>query len=251
MGELGRSLQEVTGGDLVAGCAGRDMAARDPYQEAGPRECDHDILYPRIAAGLALGLAIFCKTTAALFGFFPALAGILLARQPVGPLLKRLSAIYGLALVFPLISWLGMPQVDTFETTNLLFHQTFFFVDPLELLKNPLVMAPKNFSLLTEYVPYYLTWSAAVASVVSILYLGWRREHGVWLVASASLLPITVQIFVLQQMFPTRYPFPHIWPLLLLMGIAAARLQTDLKSRLGSGWVAPVVSVAVVVQPRQ
>ena len=202
-----------------------------------------------IAAGLALGLAIFCKTTAALFGYFPALAGFFLARRPMGPLLKRLSAIYGLALVFPLISWLGRPEVETFETTNILFHQpgTFFFVDPLELLKNPLIMAPKNFGLLTEYVPYYLTWSAAVASVVSILYLAWRREHGVWLVASASLLPITVQIFVLQQMFPTRYPFPHIWPLLLLMGIAAARLQTELKSRLGSGWVAPVVSVAVVV----
>ena len=200
-----------------------------------------------IAAGLALGLAIFCKTTAALFGFFPALAGILLARRPVGTLLKRLSAIYGLALVFPLISWLGKPQVDTFETTNLLFHQSFFFVDPLELLKNPLTMAPKNFGLLTEYVPYYLTWPAAAASLVSILYLGWRRQRGVWLVASVSLLPIAVQIFILQQMFPTRYPFPHIWPLLLLMGIAAARLHNELKSRLGSGWAGPVVSAAAVV----
>ena len=37
-------------------------------------------------------------------------------------------------------------------------------------LKNPLITAPKNFGLLTEYVPYYLTWSAAVASVVSILF---------------------------------------------------------------------------------
>ena len=200
-----------------------------------------------IAAGLALGLAIFCKTTAALFGFFPALAGVLLARRPAGPLLMRLSAIHGLALVFPLISWLGKPEVATFGTTNMLFHQTFFFVDPLELLKNPLIMAPKNFGLLMAYVPYYLTWPTAVASLVSILYLVWRREPGIWLLASVSLLPIAVQIFVLRQMFPTRYPFPHIWPLLLLIGIAAARLQTELKSRLGRGWAAAVVSAAVVV----
>ena len=200
-----------------------------------------------IAAGLALGLAIFCKTTAALFGFFPALAGFFLARRPMGSLLKRLSAIYGLALVFPLISCLGKPQVETFETTDLLFHQSFFFVDPLELLKNPLIMAPKNFGLFMEYVPYYLTWPAAAASLVSILYLAWRRQNGVWLAASVSLLPIAVQVFILQQMFPTRYPFPHIWPLLLLMGIAAARLHKELKSRPGSGWAAPAASAAAVM----
>ena len=108
-------------------------------------------------------------------------------------------------------------------------------------------MAQKNFGLFMEYVPYYLTWPAAAASLVSILYLAWRRQRGVWLAASVSLLPIAVQVFILQQMFPTRYPFPHIWPLLLLMGIAAARLHKELKSRSGSGWAAPAASAAAVM----
>lgn len=204
------------------------------------------------AAGLSLGLAIFTKTTAVLFGFFPALAGLILTPKPLGRLAARGALIYSVALIFPVVSWLAKPHVETFETTNMFLHQTFFFVQPEDFLQDPFAMASKNSRLLLGYVNYYLTWLTAVASILSLLYLTWRKVPKTWLLISVSLVPIAVQVFILKQMFPTRYPFPHIWPLLLLIGIAAVRLQSDLKSRLGplgSRWAAGAAVTALAAGP--
>jgi hypothetical protein len=42
----------------------------------------------------------------------------------------------------------------------------------------------------------------------------------VWVLASASLLPLLAQVFVLELMYPSRYPFPHFWPWLVLLAWA-------------------------------
>jgi hypothetical protein len=39
-----------------------------------------------------------------------------------------------------------------------------------------------------------------------------------------SILPLLVQVFILSLMFPSRWAFPHFWPWLVIVGMAAAGL---------------------------
>lgn len=200
-----------------------------------------------VLAGLAVGLAFFTKSTALLFAFFPALAGIWWQRGRPKALLAQLGTIYAIAAVFPLISWLGTPDVPTYETTNMVLHQSFFFAAPQELLENPFVVAAVNVPLFLDYVGSYLTWPVFLSALASLAYLSYRREWGAWLLFSVTLLPVLVEIFILKQMFPTRYPFPHIWPLLALVAIGIQRLYEDLKQRWETRRAAQVAAAALML----
>jgi 4-amino-4-deoxy-L-arabinose transferase-like glycosyltransferase len=200
-----------------------------------------------VFAGLAVGLGFFTKSTALLFAFFPVLAAFWWRRDRWKVLAGQLALIYGIALVFPVISWLGEPDVPTFETTNIVFHQSFFFAKPAELLAHPFAVAVVNVPLFFDYVSSYLTWPAFVAALAALGYLSYKREWVAWLLFSVTLLPLLVQIFILKQMFPTRYPFPHIWPLLLLTAIGIQRLFEDLKQRWETRRAAQAAAVALMV----
>jgi hypothetical protein len=200
-----------------------------------------------ILAGLALGLGFFTKSTALLFAFFPALAGIWWQRGRPKALLGQLAVLYAIAAVFPVISWLGTPDVPTYETTNMVLHQSFFFATPEELIGNPFAVAVVNVPLFLDYISSYLTWPALAASLAALGYLSYRREWVAWLLFSVALLPLLVQIFILKQMFPTRYPFPHIWPLLLLAGMGLLRLFEDLTQRWEPRRAAQVTAAALML----
>ncbi len=199
-----------------------------------------------LGPGLALGLGFFTKSTAALFGFFPLLAGLWLARGQGRRLAVALGVVYGVAAIFPLLSWAATPRAPMMPTHSLLVHQTSFFVSPLKLLRHPLAVAPANLRQLAEYIPAYLTWPLAVAALVAAVYLAWRRSLAGMAVFSAAWLPLLVQVFVL-EMFPTRYPFPHFWPCFVVVGMAAAAIPWP-KNRNAAALLA-VLAAAVVAGP--
>jgi 4-amino-4-deoxy-L-arabinose transferase-like glycosyltransferase len=175
-----------------------------------------------LGPALALGLGFFTKSTALLFAFFPLAAAAWLARDRGRRLLAPLAVIYGVAAIFPLLAWLAVPRAPMMQTHSLVLHQTSFFVAPAELLRNPFLAAPGNIRLLGAYIAAYVTVPVAVAALAAIVYLGWRRSVAALAVFSASVLPLIVQVFVLQKMFPSRYPFPHFWPWFVILGMAAA-----------------------------
>jgi hypothetical protein len=200
-----------------------------------------------ILAGLAVGLGFFTKSTALLFAFFPLLAAFWWRRAHGKILLRDLGIVYGVAAIFPLVSWLCEPDVPTYETTNIVFHQSFFFAKPAELLANPFAVAVVNVPLFLDYISAYLTWPAFAAALAALAYLSYRREWTAWLLFSVMLLPVLVQIFILKQMFPTRYPFPHIWPLLLVTAIGLQHLLADLKQRWDMRRAAQITAVALML----
>jgi hypothetical protein len=175
-------------------------------------------------AALALGLGLFTKQTVILFAFFPALAGIWLGRHRRRYLLSSLAFIYGAGLLSLALTWLLKPEAPTLGTHNVVLHHTGFYVQPAEFLKNPFVEASKNVALLGGYVSSYMTWSLALFALASLAHLTVKRRWEAWLVLSVSILPLLVQVFILSLMFPSRWAFPHFWPWLVVLGMAAADL---------------------------
>ena len=195
---------------------------------------------PAVWLGLALGLGFFIKSTAVLFWFFPLLAALWL-RGPKP--LPRLALAYSVALVFPLFSWAMVPRAPMMESHNIIVHQTSFFVDPREFVRHPFLVAPQNFRLVGEYMAAYFTIALVLTALAALGYLVYRRATPALLVISVSVLPLLVQIFLLQKMFPTRYPFPHVWPWLVVIGMAAAALP---KHR--AVWLAALLGVPMIVR---
>lgn len=195
---------------------------------------------PGLWVGLALGLGFFCKSTVVLFAFFPVLAAWWLRGPRAVP---RLLAAYGVAAVFPVLSWAVVPRAPMMQTHSVLVHQTSFFVAPGELLRHPLTVAPGNLLLLGQYLQAYLTLPVVLAAVAALLYLVWLRSAAAVVLVSVSVLPWLFQVFTLQKMFPTRYLFPHVWPWLVIIGMAIARLPHP-RAR----WLAAVVAIPLVVR---
>ncbi len=175
-------------------------------------------------AALAMGLGLFTKQTVILFAFFPALAGIFYIRKQPRRLLASLVFIYGAGVCFLVLNWLMKPEAPTLGTYSTLLHHTGFYVAPAEFLKNPFVEASKNFPLLGGYISTYMTLSLAFFAMAALAYLTVRRRWEALLLASVSVLPLLVQVFILSLMFPSRWAFPHFWPWLVIVGMAAVDL---------------------------
>jgi len=185
-----------------------------------------------------------------LFAFFPLVAAWWLrGPQPV----PRLLAAYGVAAVFPVLSWAAVPRAPMMQTHSVLVHQTSFFVAPAELLRHPLTVAPGNLLLLGQYLQTYLTLPVGLAAVAALLYLLRLRSTAAVALVSVSVLPWLFQVFTLQKMFPTRYLFPHVWPWLVLIGMAVARLPHPRAQWLAALVAAPLVvrGLCVVQTPRE
>ena len=206
---------------------------------------------PEIAAGLAVGLALFTKQTALLFVYFPVLAALWLGRGKERNLVVRLAVIYAITGVFVGILWLGQPQGPTLETHDAVFHHKEFYVDPDKLLEDPTTMWPKNFKLLKGYFGTYLTWPVAVVGLLCLGYLTWRRSLAPWILLSISIPPLVLQATILSLMFPTRWVFPHMWPALAVIGLAAAAVCKQHTSSLPAARLrmAAIAAAIVVVGP--
>jgi len=94
-------------------------------------------------------------------------------------------------------------------------------VAPAELIRNPLLVAPVNLRLLGEYVRVYLTLPLAAAAVAGLAYLAYKRSAAALVIVSVSCIPLLLQVFLLRTI-PTRYPFPHFWPWLVVLAMAVA-----------------------------
>jgi 4-amino-4-deoxy-L-arabinose transferase-like glycosyltransferase len=214
------ALVNLAGAVLVWAC----LWAFEPAERAWRREA---------LAGLVFGVGFWFKSTALLFAAIPLVIGLWRRRGSPGGLAKSWAVMAAVASVFPAISWLGKPDAPMFETASTVLHQTTFFIAPSDFLANPFSRFVLNAPRFGEYAPYLAGWPAAVGIGLAAGYLLWRRSVPGIVVGLIAALPLLVQFFVL-TFIPTRYPFPHLWPWLLLAALAASELARQLEPRLGA-----------------
>ena len=155
--------------------------------------------------------------------------------------------IYGVAAVFPLLSWWMTPEAPQLESHSVVFHKTHFFASPSELLQEPLAGLGENLAPLLEFLGAYLTWVAVVGCVAACVYLLAKRSSSAWLLLAVSAVPIGLQVLVLTRFF-SRYAFPHIWPLLLLCGLAFVELRKTTLGRFAGAAFLLLVAVSLTTR---
>ena len=196
-----------------------------------------------LGPGLALGLGLFTKQTALLFAAVPAAAAFYYGRHHARNWIARLAAVYAIAAVFLVANFVLTPAAPMLETHDAVLHHTGFFADPNELMQDPFVAARSNFPKLASYIGTYMTWPLALAALAGAVWLGMQGSFAPWLLVAGSLLPAVAEGFLLELMFPTRYPFPLFWPWLVAAALAAVAL---VRGRAASkGW-APAAAVALL-----
>ena len=212
------ALVNLAGAALVWVC----LWAFETQERSWPRDA---------AAGLVFGLGFWLKSTALLLGAIPLVIGLWKRRgQPVA-LAQSWATMAAVGAVFPVISWVCKPEAPMFETHSTVLHHTTFFVEPSDFLANPFTRFVLNAPRFGEYIPYLVSLPAAAGLLLSLGYLLWKRSPAGIVVALIGGIPLLAQFFVLTFM-PTRYPYPHLWPWLLLAGLAMAQMGRDLQPRL-------------------
>jgi len=177
-----------------------------------------------LVPGIVFGLGIFTKQTAVLFGLVPAAMALWFTASPLRTRLARLATVYAVGIVFVAANFALTPEAPMLETHDAVLHHTGFFADSQELMKDPLVAARSNFPKLASYAGTYLGWPLILAAAAGAVWLGRSGSPALWLLLSCAIIPVVVEAFLLELMFPSRYPFPHFWPWLAVAaaGVAAA-----------------------------
>ena len=83
----------------------------------------------------------------------------------------------------------------------------------------------------------------ALAGLAGAVWLGLQGSFAPWLLVAGSLLPAVAEGFVLELMFPTRYPFPLFWPWLVVAALAGVALARERAP--GKAW-APTAVIAIL-----
>jgi hypothetical protein len=194
-----------------------------------------------LAIGLTVGLALFTKQTAILFALIPFTAAVYYSGDKLKQRLPNLAIAYLIAASFLGASFLLTPEAPTLAGQDAVLHQTGFFADPAELLSDPLVSARSNAPKLLSYVGAYLTWPLALFALAAAFLL--RRTFALWLFLAGSILPLIAQVFALEAMFPTRYPFPHlaIWLIVAAVGLMRLQLKPAIVTLAAVVLVAPLI----------
>jgi hypothetical protein len=198
-----------------------------------------------VGPGLALGLGLFTKQTSLLFAAVPAAAALYYGRNhEQRGWLPRLAVIYAIAVIFPVANFVLTPEAPMLATHDAVLHHTGFFADPNELLQDPFVAARSNFPKLVSYIGTYMTWPIALAAVAGAVWLGVQGSFAPWLLVAGSLLPVIAEGFLLELMFPTRYPFPLFWPWLVAAAVAGVTFARERAP--ANGW-APAAAAALLL----
>ena len=198
-----------------------------------------------LLAGLLLGLSYFTKSTAIQF-FLAPLAVALVACPPTvryASRFRQLVMLYVVAASFIPISWLAMPDAPRFPYLHPLLHHTSLFTPGSYLLAHPLHNLLLNGVALGQYLASYLTVPVLAAAAVGLALSTQARPILVALLATATLAPLLVQVFSLEY-FPTRYPFPHVWTLLLVVGVGTQEIARRWDHR--QTWLRTAALAAVV-----
>lgn len=208
------------------------------------------------AVGLALGLALFTKTTALLYAPAPLLAALTVGKASWREWGPKLALVCAIAACFPALSAALTPEAPQLADHSALLHKTHFFVTPAELLSNPTGRLGENLPLLLEFLGAYLSWPLLLAAVGAFVVLVRRRDPAAWFLLGLSALPMLAEALLLTRFF-SRYPFPHAWPLLVATALAAdalwdaPRLRTPV--RAGSAALAALLltmSLRIVYAPQ-
>ncbi len=196
-----------------------------------------------VICGVTLGLAFLVKSTALLFIFAIGLIALNGARRPLGLLVARLAVIAAAVVVCFLLMTAGTPDAPTFATGNIVLHHTSRFASTSDILNNPFRYASEHFPRIATTLPYYLPWPALIASIAAFGYLVWKKSTAAWIIVGASVIPLFIQVFFLTA-FTTRFVYPHVWPWLLGIGVAADSLWEPLTRRLSLAQAKPVAAIA-------
>lgn len=176
-----------------------------------------------IGAGVVLGLGLFTKQSMALFAHAPLLAGLLFGRGLRWGLLTRWAVIYGLAALFVVVTWVAVPAGPDTDWRNPAVHRTDYFVSASRLLENPFGAVAKNWNRVKRGATVYVTWPMLIGAVLSLPYLAWRKPLAALLLAAIGILPLFVQCVLIKgNLYPFRWTFPHLWPLAVMLALAAA-----------------------------
>jgi len=172
-----------------------------------------------LLTGLLLGFGFFTKTTALLWAPALLLAAWMPGLTHLRKRLPRLAAAYGLAALFlGLNAWLT-PEAPQVATSSAILHKTHFFIPPSDLLRAPWLGLQTNAPALGDFLWWYLTPLGLVAVLAASVYLSLQRTRGAVFLLGLSLVPILAQAALLDRTF-SRYPYPHLWPLLVLLVLA-------------------------------
>jgi 4-amino-4-deoxy-L-arabinose transferase-like glycosyltransferase len=177
--------------------------------------------------GALLGLGMFTKTTVAPFALVPAAAALLWQRDQPGLAGRGLVQIYAIAALLPALSYFVIPKAPNFAISDPFLHHTSFFTPLGVLSADPFVNAGRNGILLADYLHHYVTPMFAAGALASVVYLAAKREPTAALAAAAFIVPVTLQVVVLEY-FPSRYVFPHMWPLTLATAVAVDRVSAGI-----------------------
>jgi len=195
------------------------------------------------AVGLTLGLGYMLKSTALQYASAPVLIGAWRLWPRFGELAKNLAVVFGVTALFPAFCALVTPEAPTLETHSLVLHSTNFFVRPDDFFSNPFIVLPQNIGKLAEYAGSFLTWPATAAVLAGLVYMAAKRSAATLMLLAISGAALAAQMTLL-VFFPTRYPFPQTWPLLLILAFALADLSRRLTSK---GQLAGLAAGAVVL----
>lgn len=179
-----------------------------------------------VAVGAILGLGLFTKTTMIAFTLIPVTAALVWQRGQPALAIRRLALIYTIAVLPPVLSYLMVPDAPVFAINHLLLHHNSFFTSPTALLSDPLINVARNGVLVGEYLHHYLTPLFAAAALTCAIFLASRREPAAAFVAAAFVVPVTLQIVVLEY-FPSRFLFPHVWPLIIAASVTLERVSSQ------------------------
>jgi hypothetical protein len=171
-----------------------------------------------LLAGSTLAVAALIKTTALQFAAFPLLVGLVRLHRNPRDLFVRLAAIAAIALCPLALVWRARPEGPLFQEINPLWHRSDFFTSPANLAAVAST-AGINLRLIAGYAASYLTLPLVFIAAGGVVVLLLRRQSEVLAVIAAGLFPLAFQILLLQY-FPSRYPFPHAWCVLLAAAAA-------------------------------
>ncbi len=180
--------------------------------------------------GLVLGMGYLLKSTALQYASAPVLIGAWRLWPRRTELAKNLAIVFGVTALFPLFCAVTTPEAPTLETHSLVLHSTNFFVRSEDFFRNPFVVLPLNVGKLAEYAGSFVTWPSTAALLAGAGYMAWRRSAAALILLGVSGAALLAQMTFL-VFFPTRYPFPQTWPLLLVLAMALADLSRRAVSR--------------------
>jgi Dolichyl-phosphate-mannose-protein mannosyltransferase len=180
-----------------------------------------------LIAGLALGAGLFTKQTVLLYAGCPLAIGIYVRQNCSWSLLSRFVVLYATASVFLFWMYLAVPSGPMAAVNNTFLHHTSFFVPFDQLFSDPLINLRDNGPALGKYLAVYVGSAALFAASLGLFVLMVNRCYLPIVILTSSILPLIAASMLLTY-FRSRYVFPCVWPLILVLACAASVMSRNM-----------------------